>query len=64
MDFKDKNKPGKRINSKRISCPIPRESLPPIPRSIFINSKENEILICPSLEEIYENIFSSNLKTE
>ena len=64
MDIKDKNKPCKRINSKRISYPIPRESLPPIPRGIFINSTENEILICPSLEEIYENIFSSNLKTE
>ena len=51
----------KSIKSSHIqSAPIePIESIPPIPRRIFLTSEENEILICPSLKEIYNTIFSS-----
>ena len=35
------------------------ESLPPIPRRIFLDSEEHEALICPSLKEIYDAIFQS-----
>jgi len=42
----------------------PIESLPPIPRAIFINSEEHPTLICPSLKDIYDSIFSNKSDDE